>query len=63
MANGYKPLAQVGCWHPKVTPYRLLLSSLTIGLGTAKALSSTPSGDSATTVTLEWMIGVVLLLL
>ncbi|KAJ2933426.1 hypothetical protein H1R20_g3676, partial [Candolleomyces eurysporus] len=53
-------LASNVSWHPKVTAYRLTFVSVTIGLGTAKAVKSS---DSAVSVTIEWVSGVVILLL
>jgi len=44
-------------WHPKLTGFRLLVIFLTVGLGTAKAIT-TLHGQIWTSVTLEWMIGV-----
>ncbi|RXW22124.1 hypothetical protein EST38_g3748 [Candolleomyces aberdarensis] len=48
-------------WHPKVTVYRLTVVVVTFGLGTAKALLDRPG--SAVSVTIEWISGVVFLLL
>ncbi|TEB33259.1 hypothetical protein FA13DRAFT_196916 [Coprinellus micaceus] len=50
-------------WHPKITVYRLLVTALTIGLGTAKAITSTPTGGSSCSVTLEWISGIIILIL
>ena len=47
-------------WHPKVTAYRLTFVAVTIGLGTAKAVKAS---DSAVSVTIEWVSGIVILLL
>ncbi|KAJ2918714.1 hypothetical protein MD484_g1676, partial [Candolleomyces efflorescens] len=47
-------------WHPKVTAYRLTFVAVTIGLGIAKAVKAS---DSAVSVTIEWVSGVVILLL
>ncbi|CAA7263500.1 unnamed protein product [Cyclocybe aegerita] len=48
-------------WFPKLTPYRLVVLSTTIGLGTAKAISSYIGYDTIS-ITLEWISGVVLFL-
>ncbi|RXW15815.1 hypothetical protein EST38_g10038 [Candolleomyces aberdarensis] len=44
----------------EVTAYRLTFVAVTIGLGTAKAIKAS---DSAVSVTIEWVSGVVILLL
>ncbi|KDR70539.1 hypothetical protein GALMADRAFT_877852 [Galerina marginata CBS 339.88] len=49
-------------WHPKITPYRLIVPSTTIGLGSAKAVL-TQSGSTVIPTTLEWLVGTVLFLL
>ena len=48
-------------WHPKISPYRLLVFSIPAGIGTAKAISS-QKGNITTPVTLEWISGVVVFL-
>jgi len=45
-------------WLPKPTPYRLLVISTTVGLGTAKAYS-TAKGFSFFATSIEWITGVV----
>ncbi|KAJ3505941.1 hypothetical protein NMY22_g17410 [Coprinellus aureogranulatus] len=61
-ADAWQP-NRIRSWHPKITPYRLIVTSLTIGLGTAKAMTSTSDGGSSTSVTIEWITGIVVLLL
>ncbi|KAF9536826.1 hypothetical protein CPC08DRAFT_676976, partial [Agrocybe pediades] len=46
-------------WHPRLTPYRLLILTTTLSLGTAKAIA-TQKGSSMVPTTLEWISGVVL---
>ena len=46
-------------WHPKLTAYRLLVLTTTIGLGTFKAIA-TFRGLSFVSTTIEWIGGVVL---
>jgi hypothetical protein len=45
-------------WHPKLTPYRFIVLSTTIGLGIAKAFAV---GQNLTFVAtyIEWITGVV----
>ncbi|KDR70538.1 hypothetical protein GALMADRAFT_877822 [Galerina marginata CBS 339.88] len=49
-------------WHPKITPYRLIVLSTTVILGSAKALL-TERGSIIVPITLEWLTGTVLFLL
>ncbi|KAH9481040.1 hypothetical protein JR316_0005559 [Psilocybe cubensis] len=49
-------------WHPKMTPYRLVVLLTTIGLGTAKAIMA-HCGNSIVSTTLEWISGVLLFLI
>ena len=44
-------------WHPNITPYRLLVVSTTIALGSAKAVE-TFYGKSYVSTTIEWVAGV-----
>jgi len=44
-------------WHPGITPYRLLVISTTISLGSAKAVA-TFYGKSYVSTTIEWIAGV-----
>jgi len=46
-------------WHPKVTPYRLLVVCSTITLGTWKAIV-TQNQNTTTSIALEWIGGTVL---
>ena len=48
-------------WHPKITPYRVAIISTTLCLGTVKAVL-TQQGTSIAPITLEWIMGVVLML-
>ncbi|RXW15582.1 hypothetical protein EST38_g10277 [Candolleomyces aberdarensis] len=51
-------------WHPKVTAYRLMLSAVTLGLGTSKALASaSKTSQSSVSITIEWVGGIIFLLL
>jgi hypothetical protein len=52
----------IASWHPKLTGFRLLVISLTVGLGIAKAIT-TLHGQVWTSVTLEWMVGVAVSLM
>ena len=53
--------AQSQSWHPKITPYRLAVISTTLCLGTVKAVL-TQQGRSIAPITIEWIMGVVLVL-
>jgi len=46
-------------WHPKLTLYRILILSTTIGLGIVKAYATSQGLISAST-TIEWVAGVAL---
>jgi hypothetical protein len=48
-------------WHPKISPYRLIVFSVPLGIGTAKAISS-QKGNVTVPITLEWISGVVVFL-
>ena len=50
--------AQTRHWHPKVTPYRLLVIFTTIGLGTAKAYAVSRNLVFVAT-SIEWVTGVI----
>jgi len=50
-------------WRPKVTVWRVLFSATTLGLGTAKALLSALDETSSSPITIEWIGGVVVLLM
>ena len=45
-------------WHPKITPYRLLVLTTTIGLGSAKAIA-TFRNKSYVSTTIEWVAEIV----
>jgi len=49
-------------WHPKLTLYRLLVIFSTIGLGTAKAITSYLNLTYAS-ITLEWILSIVVFLM
>ncbi|KAF8159769.1 hypothetical protein B0H34DRAFT_417352 [Crassisporium funariophilum] len=49
-------------WHPKLTLYRLLIVSLTVGLAIAKSATSYLNLTFAS-ITLEWILGIVVFLL
>ena len=49
-------------WHPKLTLYRLLVILSTVGLAVAKTTASLLNLDFAS-ITLEWILGVVVFLL
>ena len=49
-------------WHPKLTVYRLLVILSTVGLAIAKSATSYLDLTSAS-ITLEWILGVVVFLL
>ncbi|KDR84522.1 hypothetical protein GALMADRAFT_133798 [Galerina marginata CBS 339.88] len=49
-------------WHPKITPYRLLTLTTTVGFGTWKTVS-TQEGSTTTSTTIEWVTGTLLALL
>lgn len=48
-------------WHPKISPYRFIVFSIPLAIGTAKAISS-QRGNVTVPITLEWMSGVVVFL-
>jgi len=49
-------------WHPKISPYRLIVCSIPLGIGTVKAVLS-QKGSVTTPITLEWISGVVIFLM
>ncbi|KAF6753544.1 hypothetical protein DFP72DRAFT_901982 [Ephemerocybe angulata] len=63
ISNRITANASTELWHPKVTPYRAILSAVTLGLGIAKAVLSSQDGGTRTSVTIEWVSGVVVTLL
>ncbi|KAF8972518.1 hypothetical protein BDZ97DRAFT_1781409 [Flammula alnicola] len=48
-------------WHPRLTPYRLMILLTTICIGTAKAVA-TQRGSMDVPITLDWVSGVVVFL-
>ncbi|KDR79688.1 hypothetical protein GALMADRAFT_44522, partial [Galerina marginata CBS 339.88] len=48
--------------HPKLSPYRLVVLSTMIGVGTAKAVL-TQRGLTFASITMEWIAGTVIFLL
>ncbi|KAH6907464.1 hypothetical protein BKA70DRAFT_1562988 [Coprinopsis sp. MPI-PUGE-AT-0042] len=59
LAEAWSPPQSVPSWHPKITLSRLIVISLTVGLGTAKAAASY-RGEMFTAVTLEWIMTILL---
>ena len=49
-------------WHPKISPYRLIIFSIPLAIATAKAVLS-QKGSVTTPITLEWISGVVIFLM
>ena len=49
-------------WHPKVSPYRFIVFSTPLSIGTAKAVLS-QKGSLTTPITLEWIYGVLIFLM
>jgi hypothetical protein len=48
-------------WHPKISPYRFIVFSIPLAIGTFKAILS-QKGSVTTPITLEWISGVVIFL-
>jgi hypothetical protein len=48
-------------WHPKISPYRFLVFSIPLAIGTVKAVLG-QKGSVTTPITLEWISGVVIFL-
>jgi len=48
-------------WHPKISPYRLMVLSTPLATGTAKAVLG-QMGSDTTPVTLEWISGLIIFL-
>ena len=48
-------------WHPKISPYRFMVFSIPLAIGTVKAVLS-QKGSVTTPITLEWISGVVIFL-
>ena len=57
----YDPTSPRLRWHPKISPYRLMVFSIPLVIGTAKAVSS-QKGNVTVPITLEWISGVVVFL-
>jgi len=49
-------------WHPKITPYRLVVILLPITFATLKAVIS-QTGNKTVPITLEWVFGIVVFLM
>ena len=49
-------------WHPKITPYRLLVLVVGVSFGTTKAILAY-KGETIALITVEWIAGVVVSLL
>lgn len=62
MEGNTLPTTSMETWHPKLTPYRLLVLFTTIGLGTAKAYA-TSRGVSLAATTIEWIAAVVVFIM
>jgi len=56
------PAGSSDSWHPKLTLYRLLVIVATVGLAVAKTATSYLNLTFAS-ITLEWILGVVVFLL
>ena len=61
ITNSWMGADRPPAWHPKLTLYRLLVIFSTIGLGAAKAVTSFLNLTYAS-ITLEWILGVVVFL-
>ena len=48
-------------WHPKISPYRFIVFSIPLAIGTVKAVLS-QKGSVTTPITLEWVSGVAIFL-
>jgi hypothetical protein len=57
----YDPTLPRPRWYPKISPYRFIVFSIPLAIGTAKAVLSY-KGSVTTPITLEWISGVVFLL-
>ncbi|KIM40760.1 hypothetical protein M413DRAFT_28527 [Hebeloma cylindrosporum] len=60
--NSWRGGNNTSAWHPKLTLYRLLVIFSTVGLGAAKAVTSY-FNLTHTSITLEWILGVVVFLM
>ena len=57
----YDPTLPRPSWHPKISPYRFIMFSIPLAIGTVKAVLS-QKGSATTPITLEWISGVVIFL-
>jgi len=57
----YDPTLPRPSWHPKISPYRFIVFSIPLAIGTVKAVIS-QKGSATTPITLEWISGVVIFL-
>ena len=57
----YNPTLPQLPWHPKISPYRFIVFSTPLAIGTVKAVLS-QKGSVTTPITLEWIYGVVIFL-
>ena len=58
----YDPTLPRPSWHPKISPYRFMVFSIPLAIGTVKAVLS-QRGSTTTPITLEWISGVVIFLM
>ena len=49
-------------WHPKISPYRFIVFSIPLSIGTVKAILSL-KGSVTAPITLEWISGIVIFLM
>jgi hypothetical protein len=57
----YDPTLPRLSWHPKISPYRFIVCSIPLAVGTVKAVLS-QKGSVTTPITLEWISGVAIML-
>ena len=57
----YDPTFPRPSWHPKISPYRFIVFSIPLAVGTAKAVLSY-KGSVTSPITLEWISGVAIFL-
>ena len=57
----YNPTLPRLSWHPKISPYRFMVFSIPLSIGTVKATLSLKGGVT-TPITLEWITGVAIFL-
>jgi hypothetical protein len=55
----YDPILPRLSWHPKISPYRFMVFSIPLAIGTVKAVLSY-KGYITTPITLEWISGIVI---